>query len=1719
MSDGVSSFFKRLWGGVDDTLESIFGHKQDEEENPLAPLQPINRGIKVVPYDARTHGEITKKYGDMASKATYTASQALYDRFSELTNLATWAGEQVNPYFWAHPEQKGQMDPVTHWLRKQSAAMEAGKQTFDPNSLEYKMIYKSAKAIPDILLLQGMGAAVKPFAEAGKFLGETTTASKLLSKSPLPFLGALEGAKSGGWMGALTGGAQGAALGEMLHGVGNMPSILRPPLGAVVFGGPTAINVAMHGGDVTDVLTDSVIGMGLSLGGEKITMRDYFAKPLKPFTPSEIETVKYIQDRLGGIRQKTELTQALGLAEDPIPTVIRRYGVESPEFDVSVKKAVPEIMKLHKDGGSTWNLKRGNLAGKDLYAVSVFPEKGISMQIPGKELPQSQLEGWLKFNRDIFKDPRVHVGTWYDSKTDMTWLDAVITIKDRNAAIYAGTKANQKAITYLKNFEEIPTGGTGQDPGTLGSIYDRVNFMTRPVDKKQNLIRLFHLSRGLSGDSEVIDPHAMGRGGGQTGEERRQINLDGTFKPGFLPKSAWYTEETPNMEGHRWYGANVYEHRLDKDSFLIIPKDGQVKGNPDTLAMEANKIGWYDENTGQARVISPVVADRLGTFMANKRTGKVSGRELWDYIQHDVPGLTTFANKALMLKGTDAVSLPKIVGLKEFGNEQYFRGIQFMFKRYPKLSSLVREIKFTDEISPEHPGLSYYDPITQSIVIAVKALQDSAERGGHKFNPAFTIAHEIIHSLEQRLPREEFLRRLALHAIGDAIGDNYFNLPLEKETNKGAGTAFKRFVKTESTIPMTGDIKGWPGVRTYDFAMEEIDALIEKLKHYGKLGIASSRTTLPAAPDSFRKELEDKQATGGLDKQEERLLRDIQSGRLHEDEAKIRALIGNPKVRKLLKEKGREVLMSLGEKMIDRWSPARKAVQQYEELSNKSIDFEKNIYNLLRLFPGRFGSHYLAFKDLQAILRPVRKWREELESYGVAERVKERAQRDIDNPEWITGKATTREEGIRAQQAIAAKIGANPYKKVMQAHQKFTEWSDKWILQTLRDASLISPKLYHEIKSKNKAWFPFEAMKYVDEANWDAMPAGSEFFSVRGQDIVRPMTGGKGQIVPPFESVLSTLNKTITLAAKNKILVQLVKYRSLSPEMKKLIVPIKMSDKIGDANNFEDLKVVLNGKVTRWLVPKDLGDTLKRMDMKTADTFMKLVKSTSALFRAGTTSYYLPFTIGNIPRDIKMAILCNNYGFNAVNWATGLWHGLRSSFGFPSDLFKQYMASGGSFSGLIMKKPSTTVNKLFEPRGVEFAKEAGLFIKNLAAAAELAPRLGVFQRAMGEGFGSHKRFAGSLQEAGFESRNATIDFSKAGTLMKLANQYIPFINARMQAKVNLVTRAMDPETSIRTISKAVAWAVIPSLSAYFYNILHYPDEYSEIPGYVKDNYDVVVLGSKKDDKGRYVPDYLKLTKGDVEQMFVNPLISFLNFAQKKDPKKIHEVAIDWFSEMSPIPFAREGHLSLSRALAGGIPPLFRAPIEYVQGKSLYTERETVPYDLQRMSPEEQYTERTPTAYKLMGKALKQSPLKLQSLAKNLGGSVFYTSDLGGAIAGRVRSTTGGESMNVAYKLQKKAEEGYFTTRRKIENAYQDRRPWEATQLQREWNVDFVDILRKMQNLTGQSLAQLFQTPFYKMYSFQNKDLEAVRRGTQPEKEKESWLSGLEKKLNYKFYND
>ncbi len=70
---------------------------------------------------------------------------------------------------------------------------------------------------------------------------------------------------------------------------------------------------------------------------------------------------------------------------------------------------------------------------------------------------------FLRQNADLFRDPRIVLGTWYNTEEDVTYLDVTAVCSDYHEAVALGRKYNQIGIYDLANEVEIDLGGTGEE--------------------------------------------------------------------------------------------------------------------------------------------------------------------------------------------------------------------------------------------------------------------------------------------------------------------------------------------------------------------------------------------------------------------------------------------------------------------------------------------------------------------------------------------------------------------------------------------------------------------------------------------------------------------------------------------------------------------------------------------------------------------------------------------------------------------------------------------------------------------------------------------------------------------------------------------------------------------------------------------------------------------------------------------------------------------------------------------------------------------------------------------------------------------------------------------------------------------------------------------------------------------------------------------------------
>lgn len=115
-------------------------------------------------------------------------------------------------------------------------------------------------------------------------------------------------------------------------------------------------------------------------------------------------------------------------------------------------------------GGISIHTKSGREPKKG-YMVAAYTDRSqwiseADTKDPAKR--QAAIKDFMEKNKDVLSDPNNFLGTWYDTESKRISLDISRCVEDKDAAITMGQEYNQIAIWDVANFEEIPTGGSGE---------------------------------------------------------------------------------------------------------------------------------------------------------------------------------------------------------------------------------------------------------------------------------------------------------------------------------------------------------------------------------------------------------------------------------------------------------------------------------------------------------------------------------------------------------------------------------------------------------------------------------------------------------------------------------------------------------------------------------------------------------------------------------------------------------------------------------------------------------------------------------------------------------------------------------------------------------------------------------------------------------------------------------------------------------------------------------------------------------------------------------------------------------------------------------------------------------------------------------------------------------------------------------------------------------
>ncbi len=806
-------------------------------------------------------------------------------------------------------------------------------------------------------------------------------------------------------------------------------------------------------------------------------------------------------------------------------------------------------------------------------------------------------------------------------------------------------------------------------------------------------------------------------------------------------------------------------------------------------------------------------------------------------------------------------------------------------------------------------------------------------------------------------------------------------------------------------------------------------------------------------------------------------------------------------IKPTVRERIYEFLTGEDEKLFNRFT---RLPQHYKEVtleSGRKIKILEGAQRIAQRHGGLKDRVNIMVSELRDKIKPVVQENPDLwEGYLKAWRDKDRV---INRPKEILNPGDVHLQDAEGAIAAAEKFWESKgygVEKLREAAETFWQWSDEKMLRPLVEEGFLTEESYFTIKSQNDTYSRTNILEKM-AASPDELPAKtSEYFSV-GKSPIQAIKKGSVKLQDtPFSATLGQLPKVQNAIERNRVASAVADDISLADSIyrvaesseelatfRKQGVKAVQRDSVPktDYDFFSRFSKNTPGVKETFAAPKALVGAMK--NLAPTKTNMVILRKIGDIFRDSATVFYVPFSIRNVPRDIKMAFASSPlYRANpsdivkfAKDWRVGLWEGLKHEFGNASKIVDDYIMSGGGY-GFVgeARTPATTAKSFTRPQGVRAALQVAKTpidaTRKLASAIELAPRIGNYNRGLIEGL--------SKEAAADIARVVSIDYYAGGTILKQYSAYDPFINARFQSKKVIYDAfRRDPKG---TLAKSVMM-MTPSIGLYAYNKLKYSDLLDDIPQRTREKYDLLITGVGEDKEGNPAPKFLLMPKGDITEALWNPIEFALDEGMRKDPDATSKLLIQMVSDISPVEFARQGELSGSAVLASALPPIAVGAAEHATGKKFYYDSELIPWKLQGKPAELQTTKDMPKLYSWVGKEFGVSPIIVRNYAQSIfagyGREGFEPSQMLSSIKSAVIRTQGGQLEQNKIEEIQRIEQGYGYIRAYAQEAVKAKDRKMAIRLMQRWNEKILPKFNDMRNagfeeLTLANQGKLMFTP-------------------------------------------
>lgn len=531
-------------------------------------------------------------------------------------------------------------------------------------------------------------------------------------------------------------------------------------------------------------------------------------------------------------------------------------------------------------------------------------------------------------------------------------------------------------------------------------------------------------------------------------------------------------------------------------------------------------------------------------------------------------------------------------------------------------------------------------------------------------------------------------------------------------------------------------------------------------------------------------------------------------------------------------------------------------------------------------------------------------------------------------------------------------------------------------LKQLRDEGVITQELYSELKD-----FDYSRFKLIDKIDpvYSYEKSGGQKVSVRESGIQYLKRGKREELLETdsrllLADVISRTQARIMHNRANRALLEVAETVTDNP-----VVKTWKADKRAPAG-WRTVNVMVDGKKQAMIMPEVYADSwvLHQHEIsQRAANFMRVI-SGSFLLRPMATGINVGFAFANLPRDIMHIWLTSDIMVDGKWESTYSGHLPVAALQMARDIavvlpdavlrrgrWDGYLKRGGGMDFLVHQ------GKAFK-RDTPTSRAADSIYEVLGyvgETSEIVTRLALEERALRRG--------AKPEEATWVARSY-LDFGQGGSIAKMADTSIPYLNAAIQGTRGVFRTA---ERNPRTFGWKVTQIGALATGLYLANQYSNPGVLETIPEAVRNRYWIMTTPWKVEDNyGVERPFYFKIAKDQGQQFFA---AAFEAGVDKWQGKEINvDRLVETLGELSPVD------------MTGIFPPTAEALGGYLLNKNFWTREDVWKLEKPAEAQEEYYSTTHP-AFRKLGEVTGASPERMKyALSRLFTSGNLYTYGVG-----------------------------------------------------------------------------------------------------------------------------